>query len=195
MRRILCALRQGDVHTCIIVSPSVGNQFSAPPCVSAYPVSHNGVSPVSLITRAPHYAGVSPDTMTTLNCVTPPRVQLVWSELPACTVYNACIYIFTSFTTLSVTTMSWSFRTFLNKGNVRMIITLNVWAMGTEIPTMDSCTCFSFLVHCFMNYKTFNPSKAIKASPKRNKVSRILKTSWSAPLRCCQHEHSVVCSQ
>ena len=40
--------------------------------------------------------------------------------------YSACIYIFTPFTTLlrlSVATMSWSFRTFVNKGNVRIIIT------------------------------------------------------------------------
>ena len=80
-----------------------------------YPVSDN-----TLLAMYWHYADVSRDTMTTLNCVTPPRVHESMMIQASCIVH---VSTYLHHLQSCVATMSWSFRTFVNKGNVRIIIT------------------------------------------------------------------------
>lgn len=198
MRRIreLYTLRQCDHHIPCIILLYITISWKSVHCSLLYVWLY--ILSLTMVCVA-HYSDVRRDTMTTLNCVTPPpgRAQLVrWSKLPPSIMYNACISTYLHhLQPVSVATMSWNFRTFLNKGNVRMIITQMLEWKQRSRWIHAHVSRFLFIVLWII--KRLTPPKAIKAScPKETKWnSRILKTSWmiSSSLLLCQHVHFVAC--
>ena len=118
-RAVNCTLRQStSVHTCIMKLyqmeiSSVLFSLSPVSCLWQYTAGH-----VLTLCRCQPWHN---DNIKL--CHPAPGT---WEYDDPSIMYSACIYIFTPFTTLlrlSAATMSWSFRTFVNKGNVRIIIT------------------------------------------------------------------------